>query len=152
MGQPRPHPEFRLDACPGGQTIGISRKAGGPLQTDPKNAEQESDNTTNTEPVAHVRLIRKLTPGDEGSLIVKGDSISIRLNQASIADFWETGFFSPHRGFRSNGEIAIVVNVFEFSPDDAGKDFNFTPEGLKRGRLVFFSNDVEEGCLLTILI
>lgn len=33
-----------------------------------------------------------------------------------LSSFFSLGLFNPHRGFRSNGEIAIIVSAFEFSP------------------------------------
>lgn len=97
-------------------------------------------------PVIAARLVSKFVaaPHNTNAAIQRGDSITIRLSQAFIKDFWELGLFSPHRGFRSNGEIAIVVHAFEYDPNDKSKDFNYGPEGLRQGRLVFFSSDVEE--------
>lgn len=104
------------------------------------------DGKENHPPFAPARLVSKFiaAPEKKHAVIQEGDSITIRLSQAFIKDFWELGFFSPHRGFRSNGEIAIVVHAFEYHPNDKSKDFNFGPEGLRQGRLVFFSSDVEE--------
>lgn len=115
-----------------------------------KAAREKSLASPNSDAIVPMQLVSKSIQGDGGALIESGSSITIRLSQAFIAHFWEIGLFSPHRGFRSNGEIAIVVNAFEFSPEDTSRDFNFTPEGLKKGRLVFFSNDVEEGQFLNL--
>ena len=74
----------------------------------------------------------------------KQDSISIHLRTAFLKDF-EAIIGHPLRGFRPNGEIAIVVKAFEFGK---GKDFKFGPDAVREGRLVFYSPDVDKGQIL----
>lgn len=97
--------------------------------------------------VVPVKLVRKASYANNAShadaLIRKGDSITIRLRQGFISQFWELPL-NPFRKFRPNGEIAVIVRAFEFDGDDATEDFDFGPGGIEEGRLVFFSNDVEE--------
>lgn len=101
--------------------------------------------------VAPVKLIRKGSPANDethsDSIIREGDSIAIRMRQGFISQFWELPI-NPFRGFRPNGEIAVVVRAFEYGGDDPTKDFDFGPGGIEKGRLVFFSNDVEENQFL----
>jgi hypothetical protein len=96
-------------------------------------------------PVAPARLQRQALRGvDPDALIEAGDSISIHLRAAFLENF-EAIVGHPLRGFRPNGEIAIVVKAFEFGQ---GQDFNFGPDAVREGRLVFYSPDVEKGQLL----
>jgi hypothetical protein len=96
-------------------------------------------------PVAPARLYRQALRGDDpDALIEKEDSISIHLRTAFLKDF-EATIGHPLRGFRPNGEIAIVVKAFEFGQ---GEDFRFGPDAVREGRLVFYSPDVEKGQLL----
>lgn len=81
-------------------------------------------------------------PGRE--TFVEGDSIALHLRTAFIHDFYETG--SPWRGFRINGEIAIVANAFEMNGAKGSRELDFT--NLEAGRLVFYSDDVEPGQFL----
>ena len=74
----------------------------------------------------------------------KMDSVSINIQQAFIRDCFDLAL-NPLRGFRKNCEIAIIANVFEFGN---GADFNFSEEGLKDGRIVFYSGDVYPGQFL----
>ncbi|MHA2284117.1 MAG: hypothetical protein ACXAC5_25030 [Promethearchaeota archaeon] len=101
--------------------------------------------------VAPVRLIRKGSPSNDethsDSVVREGDSITIRMRQGFISQFWEIPI-NPFRSFRPNGEIAVLVQAFEFNGDDTTKDFDFGPGGIEKGRLVFFSNDVEENQFL----
>jgi hypothetical protein len=101
--------------------------------------------------VAPVKLIRKGSPANDethsDSIIREGDSIAIRMRQGFISQFWELPI-NPFRGFRPNGEIAVVVRAFKYGGDDPTKDFDFGPGGIEKGRLVFFSNDVEENQFL----
>ena len=97
------------------------------------------------QPVAPARLYRQALRGaDPDALIEAGDSISIHLRSAFLKDF-EAAIGHPLRGFRPNGEIAIVVKAFEFGQ---GEDFDFGPDAIRQGRLVFYSPDVEKGQLL----
>ena len=78
--------------------------------------------------------------------IEKNDSVTIRLMQGFIKDCTE-GDFDPTDGWGHNCEVAIVVNAFEMD-GNAASDFDLTPEGVNKGRLVYFSNDVEENQFL----
>lgn len=91
-------------------------------------------------------LIKKDFPGPNEVKINKGDKISIRLRDGMIADCSEF-FASPLRKFRKNCEIAIVVRAFEFSSTN---DFNFGKDGVRAGRLVYYSSDVEPGQTLNL--
>lgn len=101
--------------------------------------------------VAPVKLIRKDSPANEtthnDSIIREGDSITIRMRQGFISQFWELPI-NPFRRFRANGEIAVIVRAFEYEGADPTKDFDFGPGGIEKGRLVFFSNDVDENQFL----
>ncbi len=89
-----------------------------------------------------VRLIRQaVRQADANARIKPQEGITIRLRKAFVKQFSELPL-NPFRGFQSNGEIAVVVNAFEMGK---GRDFNFSPKGIEEGRLVFFSDDVEEG-------
>jgi hypothetical protein len=100
---------------------------------------------TGSGPLAPARLHRQALRGDDpDALIEKEDSISIHLRTAFLKDF-EASIGHPLRGFRPNGEIAIVVKAFEFGQ---GEDFKFGPDAVREGRLVFYSPDVEKGQLL----
>jgi hypothetical protein len=100
---------------------------------------------TGAPPVAPARLYRQALRGaDPDALIEAGDSISIHLRSAFLKDC-EAAIGHPLRGFRPNGEIAIVVKAFEFGQ---GEDFDFGPDAVRQGRLVFYSPDVEKGQLL----
>jgi hypothetical protein len=96
-------------------------------------------------PETRVKLQRQAMRGeDTGARLEADDSISIHLRTAFLKDF-EAAIGHPLRGFRPNGEIAIVVKAFEFGD---GKDFNFGPDAAREGRLVFYSPDVEKGQIL----
>jgi hypothetical protein len=96
-------------------------------------------------PVAPARLYRQALRGDDpDALIGANDSISIHLRTAFLKDF-EAIIGHPLRGFRPNGEIAIVVKAFEFGK---GEDFKFGPDAVREGRLVFYSADVDKGQIL----
>jgi hypothetical protein len=76
------------------------------------------------------------------------DSVSIRLLQANIDDC--TIFeISLTKNLAGNCEIAIVVNAFEMGKGK-NADFDFSPDGVRRGRLVFYSSDVSEGQALNL--
>jgi hypothetical protein len=76
-------------------------------------------------PETRVKLQRQAMRGeDSGARLEAEDSISIHLRTAFLKDF-EAAIGHPLRGFRPNGEIAIVVKAFEFGD---GKDFNFGPD------------------------
>lgn len=82
------------------------------------------------------------TSVDSNRLIKPGDALVVAITRAFIADFTE--WPSPIRlvrGEPANGEIAVVVNAFE---EGKGK-LDFSPKGLENGRVVFFSDDVQEG-------
>jgi len=97
------------------------------------------------EPVAPARLFRQAMRGaDPDARIEAGDSISIHLRTAFLKSF-EAAIGHPLRGFRGNGEIAIVVKAFEFGQ---GGDFDFGPDSVRDGRLVYYSADVEKGQVL----
>lgn len=73
----------------------------------------------------------------------KHDSISIRLRSGFIKEagaYYPENFSGLIKGFKRNAEIAIVVRVFELTPKN---DFDFTNNGVKRGRLVYYGSDVE---------
>lgn len=77
-----------------------------------------------------------------------GDALQISLKQVFINDFVE--WRSPMRWVRlepANGEIAIVVNAFE---KGKGGTADFSPDGQKNARVVFFSDDVWEGQFLNL--
>jgi hypothetical protein len=74
---------------------------------------------------------------------VPGDHLAISLRTAFIKEFYELA--SPLRGNRKNGEIAIVANAFEM---DGTKEVAFRPSDLKSGRVIYYSDDVEEGQFL----
>jgi hypothetical protein len=96
-------------------------------------------------PTAPARLYRQALRGDDpDALIETNDSISIHLRTAFLKDF-EAIIGHPLRGFRPNGEIAIVVKAFEFGK---GQDFKFGPDAVREGRLVFYSPDVDKGQVL----
>ncbi|WP_133111595.1 hypothetical protein [Candidatus Scalindua japonica] len=96
-------------------------------------------------PLLPVKLVRQALQSNEtDAKIEKLNSITIRLRRALIKEFTEIPL-NPIRGFKANGEIAIVVKAFEFGE---GEDFDFTPEGVKEGRVVFYSSDVEEDQIL----
>lgn len=101
--------------------------------------------------IVPLELIRKGIPINAvehaTAVIRQDDSITIRLRQGFIKQFWELPL-SPFRKFNANGEIAVVVRAFEYDADDATKDFDFGPGGIEKGRLVFYSNDVEENQFL----
>ena len=96
-------------------------------------------------PTAPARLYRQALRGDDpDALIETNNSISIHLRTAFLKDF-EAIIGHPLRGFRPNGEIAIVVKAFEFGK---GQDFKFGPDAVREGRLVFYSPDVDKGQVL----
>ncbi len=85
---------------------------------------------------------KNYSSGDDKALFKEKDSISVHLRSALIKDFFEIPI-NPLRGFESNGEIAIVANVFEQS---TGKELDQSDQ--VNGRLVFYSDDVEKGQFL----
>lgn len=88
-----------------------------------------------------IQLVRKNTGHKDAETFKDGSSISVSLEQGLLADCVEW-LKSPIRGFRKNCEIAIVARVVEFGN---GQDFNFADEGVKAGRVVYYSSDVEPG-------
>lgn len=118
-----------------------------PVPLTPKN---DAENKAASEmpppvPLTPVKLIKQGRPStDKDTVIKKLDSISIRLRRGLVRYFSEISF-NPMRKFEPNGEIAIVVKAFEFGK---GEDFNFGPEGIKEGRLVYYSSDVNKGQIL----
>lgn len=87
--------------------------------------------------------ICKQLAADQGPTVLKGQVISVYMQQGYIKDFterWEELF-----RLRKRGEIAIVARVAELDPDN---DFNFTTEGRDRGRLVYYSEGVQPGQFL----
>lgn len=96
----------------------------------------ESDTGTAQETLV---LWKKYKQGEESSKrIAKGQSISIHLQQAFIEDFWE---WFDQKPWNPSAEIAVVVNAFEI---EGTKTFNFKPEGINNGRLVYYSDNVEK--------
>jgi hypothetical protein len=80
---------------------------------------------------------------EQGPEVQKGQIISVYLQQAYIDEFKERGegnFFRKKRG-----EIAVVARVAEL---ESGTDFDFTVAGRDRGRLVYYSEGVQEGQFL----
>lgn len=112
----------------------------------------------NCDPVLPATLVDKFTPTGAGA-IANGDVFSIRLDYGVIAEMTEMPkiAFRSQPAFRQNGEVAVLVNAFEFadtaegaasrkffelgqggSPDQAGTSF-------AQARVVYFSPDVDKG-------
>ncbi|HMB78056.1 MAG TPA: hypothetical protein VKN76_16790 [Kiloniellaceae bacterium] len=100
------------------------------------------------EEVRLVPLIRKYVPSKAPeATFTKLDSVSIRLQAAYIEEFTEgpvsyVGDLITEGQFHQRGEVAIVVNAFQLG--DEGADFDFSTEGINKGRVVYFSQDVKE--------
>ena len=86
--------------------------------------------------------------------IVANDSLTIRLDHAFFASFPEAQF-TPERIFDDatifvrRGEIAILVNAWEYPETQPGADstditrFDWRPNGIDSARVVYYSDDVE---------
>lgn len=99
-------------------------------------AQQEGMNTS-----LELPLFEKYTSGEKGEcLIAAGQSISIHLEQALIKEFFELGWDR-----NPSAEIAVIVNAFEMTGSNT---FDFSREGIKKGRLVYYSDDVKKGQFL----
>jgi len=96
-------------------------------------------------------LIEKYSPGIfSDAEIHKNNSISIHLEQAYIKEFFELA--NPFKGEGKSdvrGEIAVVARVREMKAG-ADNDFNFGPKSEESGRLVFYSDDVQEEQFLNL--
>ncbi|MDO8454568.1 MAG: hypothetical protein Q7S59_08375, partial [Sulfurimonas sp.] len=83
---------------------------------------------------------------DKDTRFMVGDSLSLHLRSAYIADFSELisprEMFTRQRG-KAIGEIAIVANAFE---ETNGNELSF--EDTRAGRVVFYSDDVNKGQFL----
>ena len=104
---------------------------------------------TDPDPILPVPLAWKnWVPVGSDNAIEKDNSIAIRLSQGYVRHCTE-GIFSQILGGnfdsmskgKKNCDVAVVVNAFEM---ENGKDFDFSPEGVKKGRLVYFSGDTEQ--------
>lgn len=81
------------------------------------------------------------------SLIINNngsDTVAIFLESAFIKDF--VAGFHLSTGFRC--PIAIIVNAYEVGEGNEKNYFDYSPEGFKKGRLVFYSDDVAKGQFL----
>lgn len=105
-------------------------------------ADVRVDTSAAPEVQSAIRLLRKNKGHDEAQTFKEGSSISISLEQGLLVDCVEW-LHSPARGFRKNCEIAVVARVVEFG--NGKSDFNFGDEGVKAGRVVYYSSDVEAG-------
>ncbi len=106
------------------------------------NVDPHVDTAAKPEVQSAIRLVRKNKGNDTAEIFREGSSISISLEQGLLADCVEW-MPSPARGFAKNCEIAIVARVVEFG--NGQNDFNFGDEGVKAGRVVYYSSDVSEG-------
>jgi hypothetical protein len=86
---------------------------------------------------------------DKDTRFVEGDSLSLHLRSAYIADFSEdivtpyvTSAFTRQWG-EPIGEIAIVTNAFEYLDGE-----ELDPKDIKRGRVVYYSGNVHKGQFL----
>jgi hypothetical protein len=103
-----------------------------------------TDDKNKEDPVQPLRLVRKNLASWDGDAALKtNDSITINLRQARIESCFEIP--NPLRGFKQNCEIAVVVRAFEFGK---GNDLDFGPKAADKGRVVFYSSDVEPGQVL----
>ena len=82
---------------------------------------------------------------DSDRRLFRNDTISLHLQQAFIKDFHETNYNPFKKEENIQGEIAIVIKVFELSD---GKDFDFNAKAAEDGRVVFYSPDVRKGQFL----
>ena len=87
----------------------------------------------------HCTVLLRQGISDPNMAIHENDSVYISLRRAFVKNFYALpdNLFKPHR---INGEVAIIVKVFEFKE---GRDFRFGPKGFDDGRLVYYSSDVE---------
>lgn len=89
--------------------------------------------------------VKYAEPSDAGKkLIVPDQSVSISLLQVFIKDFSERAErFAAAAGFGTvRGEIAVVARVFEMKD---GETLDFRRSATKKGRLIYYSDDVRSG-------
>ena len=83
---------------------------------------------------------------DPRAIIEKGDTITIDLKQVFVKHFTERFAFTDFG--ETQGEIAVVANVYEMSNEDGRNRIDFGPESVSAGRVIFYSPDVREGQFL----
>ena len=122
------------------ESLDISHVGGGQLKVPALNLDGED--------VRLVPLVRKNVSSPAPAVtFTDQDSISIRL-QAAFITYYSEGPFSyvgdviTEGQYVERGEVAIVVNAFQLG--EGGADFDFSDEGINKGRVVYFSQDVEE--------
>ena len=101
------------------------------------------------EPARLVPLVRKdVSSSDPSATLTEMDSVSIRLRSAFIG-YYSEGIFSYAGDLlfdgqvEGGGEIAVLADVFPLGSAE-GK-FDFSDKGIEKGRVVYFSRDVQEG-------
>lgn len=91
-------------------------------------------------------LVKKYVRSSDGEFqIVEKDTLSVHLQQLFIKDFTEAIRNPLRKDACVQGEIAVVIKVFELEP---GKDIEFSPEAVNSGRLVYYSDDVRKNQFL----
>lgn len=94
--------------------------------------------------VTPVRLVRKDIQNTK-AIIEKNSKITIRLREGFLGHCTEL-LRNPLRSFNKNCEIAIIFKAFELGDGD----FNFSPNAIRDGRVVYFSHDVTPGQFLNL--
>lgn len=98
------------------------------------------------------RLIHKYDMRNDLTVIEEDDSLAVRLLRGYIKTFpefmsgddvalWASTDIDGR--FVTSGEVAIVVNAFEHGFE--GGNFAYGPGADEKGRLVYYSNDVQKG-------
>lgn len=92
----------------------------------------------------YTKIWKQDTQLSEEGLLEKGSTVTVVLRQAFIKDFFEL-LPNPARRFEVNGEIAIIAQVFEYSDAEDGSGFDFSPQSIENGRVIYYSSDVARG-------
>ncbi len=95
--------------------------------------------------------LRRMNESDASGAygISEDDSITIRLGHAYFEDFPELPFapsriFSDQSVFTRRGEIAILINAFEYIEESTDETrLDWTPNSFEDAHVIYYSDDVE---------